>query len=269
MIWPFLVAASVSTAPVTPTPSVPELLAGASHAVRVNRLDQARLMIARAVDAGASGPQLERVFADLAYVSGNYTVALSHYEALLKFAPKDQSLLEPAGISALKTGNVERAGILLSSATSLPGAGWRAWNALGAVADLKADWAKADECYDHASRLAPKEVGPVNNRGWSLTLRGSWAEAVEFFEQATALDPKSERIANNLELARSALATQLPSRQAGESDSAWAARLNDAGMAAAIMGDKARATAAFTEALGVNGTWYARAANNLEALGNR
>jgi hypothetical protein len=45
--------------------------------------------------------------------------------------------------------------------------------------------------------------------------------------------------------------------------------LNDAGVAAAILGDKRRATAAFTQALDVSGTWYSRAANNLETLGSR
>ena len=58
-------------------------------------------------------------------------------------------------------------------------------------------------------------------------------------------------------------------REPGESDSAWAARLNDAGVVSALIGDKRRATAAFTQALDVSGTWYSRAANNLEALGSR
>jgi Flp pilus assembly protein TadD len=109
----------------------------------------------------------------------------------------------------------------------------------------------------------------VNNLGWSHLLRGNWKEALSLFEKAVALDPKSNRAANNLELARSALAAELPNRRAGESDSSWAARLNDAGVAAAILGDKGRATAAFSQALDVSGTWYVRAANNLEAFRGR
>jgi hypothetical protein len=100
-------------------------------------------------------------------------------------------------------------------------------------------------------------------------LRGKWAAAVPFFEQAVAMNPKSDRARDNLDLARAAVAPQLPERAQGESDEAWAARLNDAGLAAAAVGDKARATAAFTQALEVSGTWYARAANNLKALANR
>jgi len=120
-----------------------------------------------------------------------------------------------------------------------------------------------------AARLVPGEVEPINNRGWSQLLRGNWRQALSLFEQAVALDPKSVRAVNNLELARSALAAELPNRRSGESDSSWAARLNDAGVAAAILGDKGRATAAFSQALDASGSWYVRAANNLEALRSR
>src|SRR5438105_3510692 len=269
MIWSLLTAAAVSAAPVPASPSAHELIAGADHAVRENRLHQAALMISRAVGAGASGPELDRAIADFAYASGNYADAITRYDALLKLAPADQSLLEPAGIAALKLGYVARATSLLELVTSRSGADWRAWNALGVAADLERQWAKADECYAHALQLAPNEAGPINNRGWSLLLRGNWNEAHGYFERAIRLDPKSRRAANNLELARTAVSAELPPREPSESDSAWAARLNDAGLAAAILGDKGRAAAAFTQALDVSGNWYVRAANNLEAYGGR
>jgi hypothetical protein len=84
------------------SPNAHELLAGASHAVRANRLDQAALMVSRAVAAGASGAELDRVLADYAYASGNYAEALTRYEALLKSTPSGKGILEPAGIAALK-----------------------------------------------------------------------------------------------------------------------------------------------------------------------
>ena len=268
MVLLFAVAA-VATAPAATQPNTRGLIAGAEHAIQANRLDQARLMIARAIGAGAAGPELDRVTADLDYASGRYQQAFARYQSLLKTSALDESLLEQAGIAALKLGDVTNASLLLSRATSARGASWRAWNALGVVADLRKDWITAIACYDEASRLAPREVEPVNNRGWSHLLRGDWKEALSLFETAVALDPKSARAINNLELARSALAAELPGRRAGESDSSWAARLNDAGVAAAILGDKGRATAAFSQALDVSGTWYVRAANNLEALRSR
>jgi hypothetical protein len=89
-------------------------------------------------------------------------------------------------------------------------------------------------------------------------------DAVTPLEQASILDPKSARIQNNLELARAAIADHLPERRAGEADADFAARLNDAGVAAEERGDRARAIAAFSQALSVKDSWYARAANNLQ-----
>jgi hypothetical protein len=80
------------------------------------------------------------------------------------------------------------------------------------------------------------------------------------------MDPGSRRIADNLELAKEALAGELPTRRPGEADGDWARRLNDAGVAAAILGDRERAKAAFSQALEASDSWYARAANNLEAI---
>jgi Flp pilus assembly protein TadD len=114
--------------------------------------------------------------------------------------------------------------------------------------------------------MKPDEPDILNNQGWSLILRGKWMEAINPLEQASILDPKSTRIQNNLELARAAIADRLPERKAGETDSAFAARLNDAGVAAEERGDRARAVAAFSQALAAKDSWYARAANNLEKV---
>ena len=130
---------------------------------------------------------------------------------------------------------------------------------------MRHDWAGADAAYDKADGLAAGHFEVANNRGWSRILRGDWAGAIPFLEQAAALDPKSTRTANNLELARSALAAELPRRSSGETDGDWAARLNDAGVAAQILGDRKRAIAAFTQALEASTSWYERAANNLKA----
>jgi hypothetical protein len=66
-----------------------------------------------------------------------------------------------------------------------------------------------------------------------------------------------------------AVSADLPAREPGESDSSWAARLNDAGVAAVLLGNNDRATTAFARAIDVSDTWYARAADNLEALKGR
>jgi Flp pilus assembly protein TadD len=266
MIAALAIAASLAAAVPQATPASPPLpLADIEHALAVGRLEQARLMIGRAVAGGASGPQVERLLADLAFAAGKNEDALPRYLALSAADPKNSLLAERAAISALRLDNLGVADLLSVRATSATAASWRAWNARGVVADLKQDWASADEAYGKAAALAPDEPELINNRGWSNLLRGNWQAALKLFEQAAAGDPGSIRIANNLELARAALASELPTRRPHEEDRAWAARLNDAGIAARLLGDRPRAIAAFTQALEASGSWYDRAANNLQA----
>jgi Flp pilus assembly protein TadD len=266
MILPLLLALAAQTvAPATAPPDVARILADAAHSISAGRLNEARLIISRAVAAGADGQQVERLLADLAFESGNYADALTRYQHLRAESRNDSIACERAGIAALKIGEAGKAAVMIECATAVGDASWRAWNARGVLADLNHDTIMADKAYEHASRLSPNEAEVVNNQGWSQLLRGDWARAAELLERATALDPGSTRIANNLELAHAALDSDLPRRRPQESDQSWAARLNDVGVAAQLRGNRQRAVAAFTQALDASGSWYLRAANNLAA----
>lgn len=253
--------------PAAPLPSPAISLSEAGRAVAAGRLDQAKAMLGVAVAAGARGEPVDRLLADLAFARGENAQALNLYKALLGSHPDDGLLLERGGIAALRLGSVTEATALLDRATRMPGVGWRAWNARGAVADLQGRWEEADAAYARAAVLDPKRAEVPNNQGWSLMLRGHWADALAAFERAAAIDPRLPRLANNLELARAAVAADLPSRMQGESDAAFAARLNDAGVIAAASGQAKRAEAAFAQAIELRSRWYARAADNLAALG--
>ena len=245
----------------------PTILKDAAHAIDAGRLEEAKLIIARAVTAGLRGAPIERLTANLAFASGNYLQAWSQYRHLAKAPDKEEGDCEKGAIAALRLQRAADAQPLVDCAVEFPNASWRAWNARGVLADMQQDWAAADESYAHARQLAPSEATIVSNQGWSKLLRGDWSGALPLFEDAAALDSTSERIANNLELVHAALAADLPARRAGETNAEWAARLNDAGVAAELIGDRQRAVAAFTQALDANPVWYDRASNNLAALG--
>jgi len=243
------------------------ILADAAHAIDVGRLTEARLIIARAVTAGFRGAPVERLTAALAFASGNYLQAWSQYRHLAASPDKIPSDCEKGAIAALKLLKPADAQPLIECAVSAKTTSWRIWNARGVLADMQHDWTTADDSYVQARQLAPAEARIANNEGWSKLLRGDWAAAVPLFEEAAALDSTSVRIANNLELAKAAVAADLPARRPGESIEDWAARLNDAGVAAELVGDRQRAVAAFNQALDASPVWYDRASNNLTALG--
>jgi Flp pilus assembly protein TadD len=269
MLQLLLLAGAAAATPMAPQPLTADRIAEAEHAIEVGRLDQARAMISTALAQGAQGEAVDRLLADLAFAEGKSGEAIERYKLLLGRHPADALIAERAAISAAKVGNMPLAKGLADHATSLPQASWRAWNARGVVADLGGDFATADSSYDRALALAPDQPEVLTNMGWSKLLRGDWSGAVVPLEQAVKLMPTSERTANDLELARAALASDLPQRRAGESDADWAARLNDAGVAAQLRGERARAVAAFSQAIEARGTWYARAANNLNAVSGK
>ena len=236
------------------------------HAIQADRLEQARQMLADAMAAGQSGREIDRLAADLAFAKHKWTTAQVSYAALLQADPKDERSAERAAIASLMLGDTVRASAFVDKAIALDPSSWKAWNAKGVLCDLGRDWAGADAAFAAAAKLKPDNAEILNNHGWSLILRGQWDEALGILEQAAILDPKSGRIRNNLELAKAALADELPTRRPGESDSDYAARLNDAGVAAEQSGNRQRAVAAFSQALSVSDTWYARAANNLDRI---
>ena len=261
-----IVAALSAAQSATPAaPVVAPTLSEIAQALEAGRMEQARLMLGKAMSAGVKGPVVDRLLADFAFQSGRNEEALARYRQLLATASDKAVVAERGAIAALRLGDVDRALQLVLVATESRNATWRAWNARAVIADLKADWDTADEAYERAASLGPDRAEIFNNRGWSQILRGNWQNAIDDLERATRLAPESERTINNLELARAALASELPRRNPGESGQDWAQRLNDAGVAAQIIGNRTKAVAAFTQALDASDSWYPRAANNLQA----
>jgi Flp pilus assembly protein TadD len=242
-------------------------LAEAGRAIAAGRLDQAKSILGVAIAAGARGEPVDRLLADLSFARGENEQALMLYKALLAQHPDELLLLERAGIAALRLSRVAESTALLDRATRQPDAGWRSWNARGVAADRQARWDEAEAAYARAIELEPAQAEIANNLGWSMMLRGRWTEALANLERAAALNPQLPRLANNLELARAAIAADLPHRLADEDDDDYAARLNDAGVVAAASGQTKKAEAAFAQAIEIRSRWYARAAENLAALG--
>src|SRR6185369_2029876 len=170
MIGPILLALDVAAA--TPTVLPPPALSDIEQAIHVGRLEQAQLMVGRAMAAGVRGAQVDLILADLAFAQGKNDEALVRYQQLLAIAPDDTMLAERAGIAALKLGNAAIAAGLIERAMKSPNASWHAWNARGVVADMQRDWPQADQAYAKAVELAPDEADVTNNQGWSQLLRG-------------------------------------------------------------------------------------------------
>lgn len=242
-------------------------LAEIDHAIEAGRIDQARMMIARAIEADGNAARFDRSLARAAFRSRAWDDALARYARLAEQAPTDAQLVEPAGLAALAAGKDDLARSYLGRAQALAGASWRTWNGLGVLADRDGDHEGARVHYARALALAPGQAAVLNNLGWSHFLAGDPATALPLLERARAADPDARLYADNVELVGGALAGTLPERRKDESDDAFAARLNDAGVVARMLGQDRKARAAFAQAITLRGTWYQRAANNLKLAG--
>ena len=102
MILGLLAASSLAAAPVPARPNA-SLLSDASQAIDAGRLEEAKLLIGRAVSAGASGVPVDRMVAKLAFAS--HTPFLITAAARAKL---DTSGLPAIRLAAMAAGNLER-----------------------------------------------------------------------------------------------------------------------------------------------------------------
>lgn len=236
----------------------------AEAALAAGRIEQTGKMVRQLASEGVSGPRFERLRAGEALAAGRYAEALSRYGNLAYRAGSETGDRVGAGIAAYRLGKKADAREWIGQALQMKGAGWRAFNICGVLADEANDFSAADQCYAKALESSPNRSEVVNNQGWSLLLRGQWLEAAAAFQQALALDPTDRVARSNLDLARAALASDLPKRRDGESDADFGRRLNDAGVMARAAGQPDRAIAAFANSIEVRPVWSPVAARNLE-----
>lgn len=235
----------------------------AEHALAAGRGRQAEEMVEQLIAAGQKGDRLDRLRAGVALANGRYQEALSLYSQLAGRMPADPALAYGAAYASFRLGKRAEAQRWSALSVAGPGGGWRAWNLCGVIADGNSEFDRSDQCFARALELAPNRFEVLNNQGWSHLLRGQWAAAADFFSKALLVNPASPVARANLDLARVAMSDDLPPRRDGETEAAYAARLNDAGVIAEAAGDRKRAIAAFANAVAMRSTWSERTARNL------
>lgn len=128
-------------------------------------------------------------------------------EALAVFATLvDDPLMGPLaqqgrGLALLALGRRVQAALALRQASEQATTLWRAWNALGQIADAEMRWDDADSAYGKALAASPRSAAVLCNMGYSKLLRGRPAEAERFLRQALAVEPGQRVASANLRLA--------------------------------------------------------------------
>ena len=198
--------------------------------------------------------------------AGDPHQALDHFQSV---AASDQTLragaLQGQGITLVKLRQPEAAYQVLNEAVTLDPGLWRAWNALGSIADSRRDWAQADEAYAKALAIKPNAAIVYNNVGISRMMRQDYAGAEQSFAKALSLAPRLDEATANMRLAQ-AWQGRYDDAIRGASDQVLPQRLNDVGYVAMLRGDLGTAESLFLRAIAASPTYLTVAYRNLEEV---
>lgn len=235
------------------------------HAIDERRFIDAGTMLDTAMLSGVKDPRLILLSGKLDLARSRYDQALTEFRQVEALPAVRADALEGQGLAlALSGRTAEALPVLKKTVAEFPGQ-WRAWNALGGAYDEGRDWTDADDAYAHALAASDAPAMVINNRGYSRLLRNQLDEAAADFVEALRQRPDMEAARTNLRLAM-ALKGEYGRATAGGDKASEAALLNNAGFAALLRGDYARAESLLQQAIQRKGEYYDLAQANLDLV---
>jgi Flp pilus assembly protein TadD len=251
------------SAPKPPPAVSDETLAQIRTAFDDQRYIDASHILDRALMAAGKDPRLTYWAGELSLVRGRYQDALTNFASIKTDPAVRAQALEGEGIVLSSLGRSDEALTSLQAAVAADPAAWRAWNALGSEYDRRHDWANAESAYARALAASGNAAIVLNNRGFSRLSQKRADLAIPDFVSALQKKPDLAPARNNLRLAMS-MQGEYDRAIKGTVASDQAAVLNNAGYAAMLRGDYAKATELLTQAMKAKDGYYAQAAANLE-----
>ena len=258
-------------APKSATPKVaaaaPVDIAQLEAALAAGRHVQLKTLIERAKLARQDDPLIDVYLGEYWLANGQAEQALGLFQSLTGNPRAAAHAHQGLGIAAFQLGQIDKAHAALNRAVELNPAFGRAWNALGATADLRRDWALAEKAYGEALRVGPANSAALSNRGYSRVLQGRYADAVTDLTAAIRAQPGDGRVRNNLRVAL-ALSGRYDEAFAGVNRRDLHRELNNIGFVALLRGDYVSAEAYLNRAIETSDVFYRTAWRNLVYLGD-
>ena len=139
---------------------------------------------------------------------------------------------------------------------------WRAYNALGIIADMNGEAAKAEQFYQQALVVVGQSAVVLNNLGYSRYLAGNWVGANEALQAALRADAGYELAWRNLALVKARQGDYDYALEALVRSGQQAEAYNDVGYVSMMSGDYPRALSFFEEAMRLSPAYYVTASEN-------
>ena len=238
-------------------------IAQVQRAIDEQRFIDAGRMLDQASLAGIHDNRLVLMTAELSLARGQTETALTQFRTIDTDPASRGKAFEGEGVALSVLGRREEALITLQKAVAEDPSAWRAWNALGSEYDNRHDWTQAEAAYDHALVDSGGAAIVINNRGYSRLLQNRLDEAASDFVEALKKRPDLNAARTNLRLAM-AMRGDYDRAVAGGAQTDQATLLNNAGFAAILRGDYAKAQDLLDQAMKIKGEYYGRASANLD-----
>ncbi len=262
-----------SPGPERPAPSAATTEAGIKmirDAISEMRYIDAEHLLDEAAVAGIKDDRLTLLAGELELDRHQLRPALAAFDELeSRAATVPRETLNQArcdrGVTLSLLGRSEDAVRVLAEAVKADPSQWRAWNALGAEYDVRRDWEKAEAAYARAMDASSGDARVLNNRGYSRLLQKRYDESAADLVAALNLRPDFAEARANLRLLLALKGDYARATQGGGGQD-QATLLNNAGFAAAMQGDYARAQELLTKALQMRSTYFEKAGENLKVV---
>jgi Flp pilus assembly protein TadD len=219
----------------------------------------------RVLSADPDNAEAKLGIAEARMADGNLQQAKELFDETAKIPAAKPRGLQGRGLALLMLGQRDGATEALRGAVEADPKLWRAWNALGQLADDQRQWDEARASYDKALATTTAPWIVYNNIGFSLLLQGKQDESREFFAKSLQLHPGTEVADNNRRLAL-ALQGKYAEAVTGVAKERLPAALNNAGYAAMLRGEYPGAEAYLARAIESSPSFYEMAAKNMLRL---
>ncbi|MEZ5518073.1 MAG: tetratricopeptide repeat protein [Gammaproteobacteria bacterium] len=187
-------------------------------------------------------------------------------ERILQLNPADTFALEQLGLIRLASGELEGAENALTVAVALDPSRWMAWNGLGVLADLQADFDTARQRFERSLQIVPGHPKVLANLGWSRLLADDLPEAERLLRSALSVAPESLTTQSNLAFCIALQGRYEEAMNLYESTYAKPVAANNVGYAASLREDQPGARKYLSMALELQPNYYKKAANNLARI---
>ena len=251
-----------STTPKPPSAVSDETIGQIQSAFDDERYLDASKIVEESLFSHGDDPRLTYWAAELSLVHGGFQDALMNFTAVEKDPKMHNLALAGEGIALSELGRHDEAMASLQAAVQGDPGAWRAWNALGSEYDRRHDWTNAEAAYANALSGSGGAAIVLNNRGYSWLSQKRPDLAIPDFVAALQKKPDMTVARSNLRLAMS-MQGEYDRAIKGAPEADQAEVLNNAGFAAMLRGDYAKATELLNEAMKAKNGYYAIAAANL------